>query len=108
MRTLKKFLGGILSFVILLTIPTASVFAYQGDNYSSERHEAMELALETNDYDASAELMGGKGHMTDEDFSMFIETHDLAEEGEEEEAKAICAELGMDQEGMSQKGQNNK
>ena len=96
--------------------------AYQGDpsvqgpNCTTERHEAMEQAFESNDYNAWKELMSGKGRVTqvitEENFTRFAEAHELAEEGDLDEAKAIRQELGLglgnrngDGSGQGNKGQ---
>ena len=96
--------------------------AYQGDpnvqgpNCTSERHEAMEQAFENNDYNAWKELMSGKGRVTqvvtEENFARFAEAHELAEEGNLDEAKQIRQELGLglgnrngDGSGQGNKGQ---
>ena len=79
--------------------------AYQGNpsvkgpNYSTERHEAMEKAFETKNYEAWKALMQGKGKMTQvitkDNFAKFVETHGLAEQGKTEEAAKIRQELGL-------------
>ena len=96
--------------------------AYQGDpsvqgpNCTAERHEAMEQAFENNDYNAWKELMSGKGRVTqvvtEENFARFAEAHELAEEGNLDEAKQIRRELGLglgnrngDGSGQGNKGQ---
>lgn len=82
-------------------------FAYRGDasqmgpNYTPERHEAMEKAFETNNYEAWKSLMTGKGRVTEvvnqDNFSKFAEMHKLKEEGKTEESNKIRAELGLGQ-----------
>lgn len=84
---------------------TGIVSAYQGDatvkgpKYSQERHEAMEKAFETNDYEAWKNLMQGKGRVseiiTKDNFERFAEAHELMEEGKKEEAQKIAQELGL-------------
>ena len=79
--------------------------AYQGDpsvqspNCTAERHEVMEQAFESNDYNAWKELMSGKSRatqvVTEENFARFAEAHELAEEGDLDGAKAIRQELGL-------------
>jgi len=82
-----------------------SASAYQGDytkkgpNYTPERHDAMQTALNNNDYEAWKNLMQGKGRVTEvineQNFSKFAEAHKLAEEGNFEQADAIRKELGL-------------
>ena len=79
--------------------------AYQGDatvkgpQYSPERHEAMEKAFETNDYEAWKNLMQGRGRVseviTKDNFARFAEAHELMEDGKKEEAQKIAQELGL-------------
>lgn len=81
------------------------VFAYQGNiaktgpNYTVERHEAMEKAFESNDYNAWKNLMQGRGKVTQvitqENFAKFAEAHKLAEQGRYVEANTIRQELGL-------------
>ncbi len=82
-------------------------FAYQGNpdikglEYSSERHDAMEKAMEEGDYEAWKELMNNKGKVTqvidEENFDKFVEIYNLAEEGKFEEARVMKEELGLNQ-----------
>lgn len=91
-------LGGILTF------PKTAV-AYKGDptvkgpNYTEERHEAMEKAFETKDYNAWKSLMQGNGRVTQvinqDNFAKFAQAHELAEAGKTQEAAAIRTELGL-------------
>jgi hypothetical protein len=79
--------------------------AYRGDpsvkgpNYSEERHQAMEKAFETKDFDAWKKLMQGRGRVTQvitkDNFAKFAEAHELAEEGKLQEAAKIRQELGL-------------
>ena len=88
-------------FVMLGT----SAKAYQGDytkkgpNYSPERHEAMEKAFESNDYESWKKLMQGRGRVTQvinkDNFAKFAKAHELAEQGKVDEANAIRSELGL-------------
>lgn len=63
------------------------------------RHDAMEKALENNDYAAWAELMAGRGRVTEliteQNFSKFVQMHDLMEAGKYDEASVIRQELGL-------------
>lgn len=102
----KTILFGATALVLggLIVSPTGAL-AYQGDpgvsgpNCTPERHEAMEQAFENNDYNAWKELMNGKGRVTqvitEENFAQFAQAHQLAEEGNLEEANAIRQELGL-------------
>ncbi|NCQ06558.1 MAG: hypothetical protein GW815_03305 [Candidatus Moranbacteria bacterium] len=79
--------------------------AYRGDstvkgpNYTEERHEAMEKAFESGDYNAWKSLMGERGNMTrvinQDNFAKFAEAHELSEEGKTAEAQKIREELGL-------------
>lgn len=85
------------------------VLAYRGDptvtgpNYTAERHEAMETAMEKLDYSAWKDLMNGRGRVTQvvnaDNFAKFVEAHNFAEQGKITEANAIRAELGLGQGG---------
>ena len=82
-----------------------TVLAYQGDqtikgpNYSVERHEAMEKAFETGDYDTWKNLMQGNGRASQivnkDNFSKFAEAHELMEQDKTAEAQKIRQELGL-------------
>jgi len=96
--TIAVILGG------LVILPKAAE-AYKGDpnvkgsNYSEERHQAMEKAFETKDYNAWKNLMQGKGRVTQvvnkDNFAEFAKAHQLAEQGKVEEAKKIRQDLGL-------------
>lgn len=104
----------LLSFLSLAVVSGAglvianSAFAYQGDpsvkgpNYAEERHAAMEVAFDNNDYAAWLKLMTGKGRVTQvinkDNFKQFSDAHKLAEEGKIAEATAIRTDLGLGQE----------
>ena len=117
MKTSTKLYSGLLGITLMaVSVATASTAsAYQGDpavqgpDHSPERHEAMEQAFETNDYAAWKELMNGKGRVTQvvtaDNFSRFAEAHELAENGQLEEAKAVRAELGLGLKDGSGRGQ---
>lgn len=93
-----------LALVGLASYPRA-VNAYKGDpnvkgpNYTAERHEAMEKAFETKDYNAWKDLMQGRGRasqvVTKDNFAKFAQAHELAEQGKFEEANKIRQELGL-------------
>ena len=70
-------------------------------NHSNERHQAMEKAFETNDYEAwknalpaQAKSMMGQA-ITKENFAKFSEMHELMEHGKFDEASKIREELGL-------------
>ena len=116
MKNKKLTIGAAALTAVIVTVGfAASSFAYQGDpnvqgpNYTPERHEAMEQAFETGDYNAWKELMSGKGRVTqvvnEGNFVQFAEAHELAENGDLEGAKEIRAELGL---GQGSKGQGMK
>jgi hypothetical protein len=98
-----------------IIIPQAA-YAYRGDpnvkgpNYSQERHEAMEKAFETNDYNAWKNLIQGKGRViqviNESNFAKFSQAHKLADEGKLEEAKKIRQELGLGLQNGSGQGQS--
>lgn len=89
----------------IATLTPGSIDAYRGDpgttgpNYTPERHEQMEQAFETNDYNLWKELMGDRGRVTEvvteENFEQFSKAHELSEEGNVEEASKIREELGL-------------
>ena len=100
-------------FGIITLLGLSMVFAYQGDpsvqgpNYSEDRHEAMEQAFETLDYDAWVTLMEETGRhprvldiVTSENFEIFAEIHEAMEDGNIELAQELRAELGLGQGGM--------
>ena|SRR3989339_972562 len=86
-------------------IAPQAVQAYRGDpnvtgpNYTEERHAAMEQAFTNKDYNAWKEQMAGRGRVTQvvnaDNFARFAEAHELAEQGNTEEANKIRAELGL-------------
>ena len=92
-----------------------STDAYRGDpnvespDCTEERHQEMEQAFETNDYQAWKNLMQGKGRVVqivnEDNFARFAEAHQLAEEGKLDEAKQIRQELGLGLKNGSGQGQ---
>ena len=73
--------------------------AAKGPNYTAERHEAMERAFETNDYNAWKTLMNGRGRVTQvvnaQNFARFTQAHELSEQGKLQEAAQVRQELGL-------------
>ena len=101
----KKTIAAILATGLIATLALWGVSAYKWDpsvqwpDYSSERHDSMTAAFETSDYDAWLALMDGKGKVTqvvtEENFSTFVEAHNLAKAGDIEGSKALRTELGL-------------
>ncbi len=88
----------------LFIIPS-TISAYKGDpsiegpDCTEERHQKMEQAFESGDYQAWSNLMQGKGRViqvvNEDNFAQFAEAHRLVEEGKMDEAKQIREELGL-------------
>ncbi len=103
----KKIALSITALVLAGSVLAPAVQAYRGEvglpgpNCTPERQELMLQAFDNNDYNAWKEQMQGKGRVTQvvnqDNFSRFAEAHKLAQEGKTDEAKAIRAELGLDQ-----------
>ncbi len=103
----KKLILGVsaLTLAVGAFLVPGRVSAYQGDytqkgpDCDSEKHEAMEQAFESNDYQAWIGLMEGKGRVTqvvnEDNFARFAEAHRLAEEGNYDEADSIRQDLGL-------------
>ena len=105
----KKNLFGLFALAIIgVLVSTVIVSAYRGDYATKgpycdeERHELMEAAFETGDYDAWYELMTADGRnprvvevVTAENFALFAEAHEAAEDGNPELAAQIRTELGL-------------
>jgi hypothetical protein len=104
--TKTSIVAGITAVILggVLFAPHA-VVAYQGDpnvkgpNYTAERHDAMTKAFQTKDYNAWKNLMQGRGRVTQvvtaQNFSRFVDAHNLALQGKTAEANKIRAELGL-------------
>ena len=105
MKKSNKVLIGSLAVVIMSALAVSSAMAYQGDYskqgpaYSPERHTAMIEAMNNNDYQAWSELMADRGRVTqvinEDNFSRFVEAHQLAHSGDLEGADTIRKELGL-------------
>jgi len=104
--TKQSMLLGIASLALLgVVFAPQAILAYKGDpnvkgpNYTVERHDVMEKAFDTNDYNAWKSQMVGGGRVTEvinaQNFSRFTEAHKLAEQGKITEANAIRSELGL-------------
>ncbi len=108
--TKQSMILGVAALALVGSVLVPSVLAYKGDpnikgpNYSVQRHEAMEKAFETNNYNAWKGLMAGKGGRVTQvvnasNFSEFAKAHKLAESGKLDEASKIRQSLSL--------GQNN-
>lgn len=105
MKTKTLGLGAVVLTLGVIGVSAGTAFAYQGNpavkgpNYSVERHEAIEKAFESNDYDAWKNLMQGNRRVTQiinrENFSTFAKAHELMEQGKTAEAQKIRQELGL-------------
>ena len=92
----------------LMVLSVTAVTAYRGDytehgpDYTAERHDLMEQAFESNDYDAWNAMMLENGRtprvvdvVTAENFETFVAAHEAAENGNFEEAARLRTELGL-------------
>ncbi len=108
---------GLATLVIGGTILAPRVLAYrgnpavQGPNYTVERHEAMEKAFETGNYNAWKALANNQGRVTQvinaSNFAQFAKAHKLAESGNITEANKIRTELGLGLQNGSSMGMHN-
>ena len=100
-----KYIVSVAIFALMFAAGVTVASAYQGDYteqgpYCDEdQHEAIEEALENLDYDTWSYLMDGRGRVTqvinEDNFEQFVEAHELAEDGDYEEADEILQELGL-------------
>ncbi len=108
MKKQNHIIIGALIFTIAIIVSIPSALAYRGNlnqrgnNYSSERHEAMQKAFENNDYASWVELMSKNdknskilGLINEQNFKNFSEAHKFMLEGNHKEAKKIFDELGI-------------
>jgi len=99
---------GVLALVVVGMVFVTGASAYRGDysvegpNCDAERHEAMEAAFESSDYDAWYALMTADGRhprvidaVTPDNFEVFILAHEAGEAGDAETAAKLRAELGL-------------
>ena len=99
---------GILAILLVGLLSVGLVSAYKGDpnvqcpDYNEERHEAMEDAFESQDYNAWYNLMAENGRntrvmnvVTEGNFAIFAQAHEAAENGDFETAAELKAELGL-------------
>jgi hypothetical protein len=94
------------SLVVLGWLAAASTFAYQWNPWTTNpnptdpvRHEAMQKALETNNYTTWKELMAGKWVLnkitTEEQFKSFIAMRDAYAEGDTTTYNKLKTELWL-------------
>lgn len=105
MKKITFGLGTLAVVLGLISVLPGVAGAYRGDasvkgpNYSPERHEAMLKAFENKDYSAWANLMQGRGRVTQvvnkDNFAKFAEAHKLTLQGKIAEAQKIRQELGL-------------
>ena len=94
--------------IVGLIVSTGVASAYRGDysvqgpDYDEERHEAMENAFETSDYETWYQLMTRDGRhprvaevVTESNFETFAQAHEAAENGDHELAAELRAELEL-------------
>ena len=103
----SKMIAGAAALTAIIAIAgiAASTYAYQGNfnegkEFNSDKHIAMLEAFENNDYNVWLELTGDKpvtDKISEENFSSFVEMHNLMKSGDFEEAKVIREELGLEE-----------
>jgi len=97
--------GAILSIGVLAAVPALAFRgdpAARGPNFSPERHEQMQQALQNRDYAAWNALMQQDSRtprvldmVTEETFDTFARMHELMVQGDREGADALREELGL-------------
>lgn len=105
MNKSTKIIGGTFAIVMAAAFVISPALAYRGDytqkgpDCSEERHEIMEQAFESNDYNSWKEQMNNRGRVkdvvTEENFSRFAEARRLGQAGDIAGADAIRKELGL-------------
>ncbi len=118
---LKIQLGAALLGVVATTALVAGItYAQNGNNFSDLKNnsrvkhnpgerqlcsqnfdkEAIQVSISNNDYEAWVEAQGGKCPFSDkinrDNFSQFVEMHNLKKVGDKEGAQRIAEELGLD------------
>ncbi len=108
--------GAILTAVIAVIGISVSTYASEGGlfghrGFMNNDREAINEALDANDYEAWKELVGDKveKNITSENFTRFVEAHELMQSGDKEGALEIFEELGVqklrgDRGGMNREG----
>lgn len=105
----KTRIFGILAILVVGLFATAGIAsAYRGDQSangpycSEERHEAMQNAFESEDYDAWYALMTEDGRhprvvdlVSEENFATFAQAHEALKNGDYEKAAELKAEIGL-------------
>jgi hypothetical protein len=94
--------------IVGMILSTSLVSAYRGDystqgpNYNEERHELMENAFDTLDYDEWYGLMTIDGRhprvvdvVTEANFATFVQAHEAGVSGDYETAASLRSELGL-------------
>jgi hypothetical protein len=115
----KLIIAGISSIALVLILGV--VFAYQGNfstqgpNYSEDRHEAIEQALNNKDYAAWFKLMTNEGRtpkvtqlVTEENFEKFIQMHNAQISNDIATAQKLRTELGLGAKNGTGKNMNQK
>ena len=106
---MNKAIFGVLGIMALMVVGlVASVSAYRGyysvhgPHFNEDRHEAMEKAFDKIDYDAWYNLMTEDGRhprvvdiVTEDNFETFVLAHEAGENGDDETAAELRAELGL-------------
>ncbi|MCK4997398.1 hypothetical protein KAS08_03765 [Candidatus Pacearchaeota archaeon] len=118
MKNKKTF--GIFALAMIALLGVGFVAAYQGDysvkgpDYSDDRHAKMAEAFDNADYDAWVELMSESGRhprvldvVTEENFATFVAAHVAGMAGNDEEAAALRAKLGLGNGQGSKNGSDN-
>ncbi|RJQ33573.1 hypothetical protein C4566_03445 [Candidatus Parcubacteria bacterium] len=108
MYLLASFLGLIVTTLVVSNIASAAQGEPTGPNFDPVRHEAVQTALENNDYQAWKEAMNSQPRITDyvteDNFDKFVEMHNLMLAGDREAAEQIRAELGLPGQGKGMMG----
>ena len=110
-KTLMKktnMIGMMALFVVGMVLSAGAVSAYRGDystegpNFTPERHEQMEQAMESQDYESWYNLMTENGKyprvvdvVNEDNFDIFIQAHEAGKAGDTETAARLRAELGL-------------
>ena len=101
-----KKIGIFLVLGLLLVVGLVSAYkgdyTTQGPNFSEERHELMQQAFDTGDYDAWVDLMSQDGRtprvleiVNEDNFDLFVQAHEAGIAGDSETAKELRAQLGL-------------
>jgi hypothetical protein len=108
-ENMKKILTIITVFALTIVLGQelmGNALAYRGDpaklgpNCTQEQHNAVQKALETNNYNEWKKLMAGRpiaDKITEGNFAKYAKMHKLMLQGKYDEANKIKAELGLGQ-----------